>query len=440
MPLLFLFEEKHTVRNFFTGLLAGFVFHAFLLNWIFSVAGFFYLLLAFYLAINWAIFFSLVFALPEKTIVPVSACLWYFLEILRRFVLTGFPWLPFSLSQWNNPAIAGTVSIYGSAGLSCLIVAFNISFYRFLRRRGTISIPVILIIMIVSYAVSTIFAEYRGKTNFVSVAAIQGNTGYFGQAPEESFEKYRKLTDSIRWNPEIVVWPESSYPSIIDWNGSVIKYLKRKSFDFPVLVGTMSEENGNIYNSACLFNKGKIFRYHKTHLVPFGEYVPARHLSLIRKIYLRFAGGMPEIKPGSVIKTFEINDKNFSALICFENIFPEITAESARNQSEFFVVITNDSWYGNSFGPYQHFAHNIFRACETGRYVIQVSTTGLTGIVSNSGRFNVFQKNGKELFVDGIMNIRMQKTNDVRTIYTALGEIGISMIFLIITGVCLCRD
>ncbi len=439
VPLLFLMEEKFPGRNFLKGFLAGFVFYAFLLHWIYSVAGFFYLLIALYLALFWGIFFSLVFTFPKKTQVLIGACLWYFLEIIVRHLITGFPWILFSLSQWSLPETGSISAIAGSNGLSALIIGANLSLYWMIRYKKFSPVFVTSIIILILYCVATININWNIRDRFVKLAAIQGNSGYFGQNPEESFENYKKLTESLESEYDLVVWPESSYPAILEDNTEVFHYLLNKSYFFPILMGTMSERNNNLYNSAYYFNNGKFTIYSKRHLVPFGEYVPGRKFQVIQRIYSRFSDFLPEVKPGDTTGVFQLQPCKFSVLICFENIFPEIALQDTKSQDDFTVVITNDSWYGNSFGPYQHFAHNIFRAYETGRNIVQVSTTGITGFASPSGDVKIFQKNGKKLFVEGIMTILVPYSEYSKTVYSIVGDTGIFMLSLLITGVCLCR-
>ncbi|MCM8822112.1 MAG: apolipoprotein N-acyltransferase [Candidatus Omnitrophica bacterium] len=441
VPLfLILDNDKIHINKFIAGLVSGFVFHAITLYWISSVAGVFYLFLALYLGFFWGIFFSLIFSFRVELRAVIGTSLWYFLEIILQHLFTGFPWVFISLSQWNFPLAANMASIIGSAGLSTLIVSINISIYLMLKHRKFIQFLSFLLILVLLNIVSSMNAVRCQHNSSVKIFAIQGNAGYFGQDPWGTFEKYRDLTDSIKKECDLAVWPESSYPSIVENDSEVLKYLIEKSYDFPILIGSMSAENGSIHNSAFLFNRGILSRYDKSHLVPFGEYVPGKKFSFVKKAYIRIAGGIPDMKPGKNSGVFNLNSKKFAVLICFENIFPEIAQKNMQYNPNFFVTITNDSWYGHSFGPYQHFAHNIFRAIETGRYVIQVSTTGITGYATPNGKFDTLGKNGEKLFIRGIQEIDVPECKNKKTIYTLAGETTIAMIFLLLTGAYLCKN
>ena len=439
--VLFLINKVNPLKSFLQGLLAGFVFYSFLLNWIYSVAGPFYLFVALYLAIYWAVFFSIIFSLPEKNRVIIAGCLWYFLEIINQHLLTGFPWIFIGLSQWSNPATARISSITGSAGLSSIIIAVNFAVYEALRYKKFLSVFFTAVILFFLSWLSVILTAYHSPDfNFKTIAAVQANCGYFGQDPEQSFEKYSLITEKIPLTCDLIVWPESSYPAILEENKKAMEYLIKKSFHTPVLVGSISKENGNIYNSAYFFNNGNYYKYDKRHLVPFGEFVPGKRFKIVREIYKKFAGGIPEMKKGQHYQLFQLDSSKFLVLICYENIFPEMTVTSEKEPFDFIIVITNDSWYGNSFGPYQHFAHNIFRSFETGTPVVQVSTTGITGSVYPNGQVTMMQKEKKHLFVEGTMLVAIPDYDKMKTIYEMAGETFVAMIFLLLTGVYLCRN
>ncbi|HPP66757.1 MAG TPA: apolipoprotein N-acyltransferase [bacterium] len=440
VPLLYILVENNSFRNFAGGFLAGFVFNGFLLNWLFSVAGFFYLFLVLYLSCYWAIFFWLVFSFSGKTRIVLAGCLWYFLEILMQNLLSGFPWLPFSLSQWTCLPTVRLTGILGSAGLSGLLISANMAFCEAIKRKDFIPISTIgaIVLFLCMLTYLNIPLTNFSETKAMEIVGIQGNSGYFGQVPDESFAKYKAMTESVKKDCHLVIWPESSYPEILNDDKKSIEYLTEKSFSFPILIGALTKENNVIYNSAYFFNRGRVMRYDKKHLVPFGEYVPARHVPIIKRIYTGMVGFIPEISPGDKPGIFQIDGERFLVLICFENIFPEISANLIDSNPGFIVVITNDSWYGNSFGPFQHFAHNILRACETGRYVVQVSSTGITGVVSPDGNCEMLQKNGEKLFIQGIMEMKIYPRS-LNTLYMRLQEAGIAMIFIVLAGMCLCR-
>lgn len=440
VPILLILDSNKCFANkLINGFLAGFVFYAITLNWISSVAGAFYLFLAVYLGLFWAIFFWLLFSFPIELRVVIGSTIWYFSEIIIQHLFTGFPWIFVSLSQWTFPFTAKMAAIVGSAGLSALIILVNTSFYMAIKYKKFTQVLSSLIILFLLHGITEIMASPKSSLSSIKIYAVQGNVGHFGQDPEYTFCQYRNLTDSINEKCDLVIWPESSYPSILETESTSFQYLIEKSYNFPILMGTLREENGNIFNSAFLFNNGRVSKYDKNHLVPFGEYVPFVRLNPVRKLYGKVAGQIPELKAGRSAGIFNLNSHKFSVLICFENIFPYLAQNKLKHNPYFFVTITNDSWYGNSSGPYQHFSHNIFRAIETGRSVIQVSTTGITGFATPDGYFEMLEKDGQHLMIDGIIEFELPVKETGNSFYALIGETGISLLFLLLTGVYICR-
>jgi apolipoprotein N-acyltransferase len=122
--------------------------------------------------------------------------------------------------------------------------------------------------------------------------------------------------------------------------------------------------------------------YDKIRLVPFGE-----TLSFFR--YLPFIGtivAVGEFERGESITLFRTRGVPFSTIICFESYFGAQTREAARKGAEFLVLITNDGWYRESAGPYQHHAQSILRAVETRRPLLRCAYTGISSIIDPSGR------------------------------------------------------
>jgi apolipoprotein N-acyltransferase len=193
-----------------------------------------------------------------------------------------------------------------------------------------------------------------------------------------------------------------------------------------------------MYNVACFIAGGEVSYHAKLHLVPYGEFLPGRRFRAVRAVYRRASPMIPETTPGSEYTLFPLGGAKFAALICFENLFPELAAEYAARGAEFFVTLTNDSWYGDSPGPRQHFAHNAFRAIETGRYVIQVATSGVTGIVSPDGRVTLLEENGRNVCTAGVLRGTVTPLR-TRTVYGILGDLPLMLALLLLTGGVLCR-
>ncbi len=120
------------------------------------------------------------------------------------------------------------------------------------KRKKFLPLSLSTVIIIVLAFVSN-FKPAGFETTLLRVIMVQGNAGYFGQNPEESFKKYYYLTDMISEKPDLLIWPESSYPSVLTDNYPTFSSLVDKSHEFPILIGTLSREGDNIRNSAFSF-------------------------------------------------------------------------------------------------------------------------------------------------------------------------------------------
>ena len=131
-----------------------------------------------------------------------------------------------------------------------------------------------------------------------------------------------------------------------------------------------------------------VAQYDKKKLVPFGEFLPLENflnkigMKKITSGYSSFSNGTGE----STLKfNFNGNSLKLLPLICYEIIFPNLI-EDNTNQYNFIVDISEDAWFGESIGPYQHFAKAIFRSIESRKFVIRSANKGKSVFVDSNGK------------------------------------------------------
>jgi apolipoprotein N-acyltransferase len=185
-----------------------------------------------------------------------------------------------------------------------------------------------------------------------------------------------------------IIWPESAITKFLNESTDLCDVLSSVvPKDGVLIVGTPSRENQRIFTTLSVINeKAEIIQnYKKSHLVPFGEYVPFKSMLPFTKL----THGAVDFSAGDGLKTLQIpNVPAFSPLICYEALFPGKVTDSAKGakRPEWLLNITNDAWYGVSFGPYQHLALVRIRAIEEGLPLVRVANNGVSAVVDPYGR------------------------------------------------------
>ena len=211
--------------------------------------------------------------------------------------------------------------------------------------------------------------------------------------PATAEENFRRLLDLS--GPEsrpiaAIVWPEAATPFLLDRDarhrrdiGAVASgrhYVITGALRGSPLAGPILQ----VWNSIEVLNgEGDIVAgYDKAHLVPFGEYVPFRDILPMRKI----THGNLDLSAGAGPQTITLAGlPPFAALICYEIVFPGAIIDE-EERPEWILNVTNDAWYGQSSGPYQHFAIARTRAIEEGLPLVRAANNGISGVVDPAGR------------------------------------------------------
>jgi apolipoprotein N-acyltransferase len=210
-------------------------------------------------------------------------------------------------------------------------------------------------------------------------------------AGERNFRLLIDLSNAPATRPiAAVVWPEAATPFLLERDASHRREIGAiASGRGYVITGALRANPPPgpvtlIWNSLEALNgDGAIVaRYDKAHLVPFGEYVPFRDVLPLKKI----TPGTVDYTAGPGPRTIDLLGlPPFAPLICYEIIFPHaIIDEHAR--PDWILNVTNDAWYGQSSGPYQHFAIARTRAVEEGLPLVRVANNGVSGVVDALGR------------------------------------------------------
>jgi apolipoprotein N-acyltransferase len=240
--------------------------------------------------------------------------------------------------------------------------------------------------------VAFVFPVNQAEGRALDVAVVQGNIPRYR---EPSYEKDRaildnhvRLTASLPDEVDLVVWPESSIgidPFRDDEVGTAIAEAAR-SIGKPMIVGgNLDRDDGRYQVMAYLVSpEGEIVdQYQKTHLVPFGEFVPARDS-------LDWIPALDQVPrdavPGSEKTLFEVAGGTVAPVISFEGDFGSLVRSRVAVGGRLVVVATNTSTWEDSSASAQHVAMSQVRAAENGTYVAHGALTGISAIIEPSGR------------------------------------------------------
>ncbi|MFN4110938.1 MAG: apolipoprotein N-acyltransferase [Ignavibacteria bacterium] len=409
--------------------------------------------------------------LGSKTALFSFPFLWNSLEYLRSVDETAFPWLTLGNTQSYYLPLIQITSIIGVYGLSFLIVIFNVLIYvayknfRYESFRFTLNKMAIIVIILVSLFIygKVILndAIYDGKK--ITVGIIQPDFDPWEKWEDEvnpQIDVYLQLSDSAAHKgAELIVWPESALPVYLlsgnypeevrrirnfcrEKNVAIVTglpivhfYFDKEKVKEDSRISPDSSYYYDTYNGVVLFlpDTDLIQEYGKMNLVPFAERAPYLR-------YLPFLGDLIKWSVGisnwSVwdkqtvfnFKTRDGDSAKFSAVVCYESIFPSFNSEFVKNGAQFLVVVTNDSWYGKTSGPYQHKQYAVFRAIENRRWIVRSANGGISSLIDPYGR-TIFETNlfERTFFVGDIY------LNNDQTYYIQYRDL-ISYISLIISG------
>ena len=330
-------------------------------------------------------FFSKPSALKFLVFFPLS---WVIFDLLRSWVFTGFPWLYLGYSQMDT--ILKFLSPYGTVYLLTFITAFigaTLISPLFLKRWQWISAFVMsCMIFLTAYYLS--YENWNSHTKTpIKVSIIQGNIPQEDKWDSElilqTTQKYRQLTDTL-WNSDLIIWPEAAIPvfqtNAEEYIQEIDQTAKEKNTN--VIFGIPIAEDGIYYNALMLVGESK-GTYKKRHLVPFGEYTPFEPLStwVMDKLTIP----MSNFKPGPKHqKLLDVDGVKIAAFICYEIIYPFLVRNSLP-EANLLLVLSDDSWFGESIAKYQHLQMAQMRAIENNRFVIFSTNTGVTAIINPKG-------------------------------------------------------
>ena len=359
---------------------------------------------------------------------------WVIFEWIRSFIFTGFPWNLLGSSLIFSDVLIQTGALIGTYGLSLLVIMSLTAPALFIKYQDKkslfISISLILTIGITLIIYGNYHLQKSDNTpSELSIRIVQPaipqEMKWQKNKLENNFAEYIKLSQANGLDKiKFVIWGETATPFPLDFEPQYLQQIKKAVPPKGYLITGMvryrfHEGNFRPQNSMAVINyEGKIITfYDKTHLVPFGEYIPLRNYlpKWIRPITNTIADFLPGSGP-SVIKLD--NTPGFGTLICYEVIFPHQII-NPQNRPQWLINLTNDGWYGQSQGPYQHLATTRLRAVEEGLTLVRAANTGISAVISPYGQIISSLDLNKKGFID----INLPQQLHISTTYGKFGNI-----------------
>ncbi|MFA6024875.1 MAG: apolipoprotein N-acyltransferase [Ignavibacteriaceae bacterium] len=402
-----------------------------------------------------------------------------------------FPWLTLGNSQSKFLFFIQLADIVGVYGLSLIILFSNLFFfisYRHYLKRSNYRIPLtialLLVILPIIYGVIKV-NSFKESEKKIHVGLIQPDLDPYekwsGGNLNEITGMYLSLSrEAVAKKAELVIWPETALPvyllsgqyienldsirnfvsaskvSLLTGMPHFISYLKNEKTPSDAKYSQAGDFYYTNYNAILLFTPEsfKIQSYKKMKLVPFGEHTPfADQLPFLGDL-IKWGVGIGgwnigkdtvnfklEISPPKVDyasgETQSTNNQelttNINAVVCYESIFPELIAAFAQRGSEMIAVVTNDSWYGNTSGPYQHKEISVLRAVENRRSVVRAANGGISCIINPIGVTVAETKMYTKDVLVGTVSLNSEKT--FYTLHPFLVPVTSSVISLWVFGI-----
>ena len=326
---------------------------------------------------------------------------WALSEWLRSFILTGFPWnLLGSVWAFSDRAIQ-VASIFGTCGLSLLTVLFAalpaVLIFPCPRREKTIAAVVICTVPVFLFAYGAArLARYpdddfsETKLRIVQ-PSIPQRIKWQRESLQQNLQTYIEMSQTGKEEnaPQMVVWGETANPFAVGLHPELLDILlKAVPTDGYLVTGTLDYafdgEKMRPVNAMQAFDRYGIYTaYGKSHLVPFGEYIPLRRL--LPESLKPVTNVIADFMPGNGPETFRLPQiPPFGVAICYEIIFPAAVTDR-NDRPEWLLNLTNDGWYGDSAGPRQHLVAARLRAVEEGLTVVRAANSGISALISKTG-------------------------------------------------------
>ncbi|CDT25646.1 MULTISPECIES: apolipoprotein N-acyltransferase [Vibrio] len=326
-----------------------------------------------------------------------APALWLISDWLRGWVMTGFPWLWLGYSQIDSPL--GSFAPIGGVELITLVIIVSASAFAYAIVNRAWSIAIIpAVVFSAGFGIRNIDWVTPNPEKTTSVVLIQGNVDQDSKwLPSHRWPTMMKYTDLSRenWDADIIIWPEAAIPAFEVEIPSFLRNLDSaaKMNDSSIITGVLNQSEDKKYYNSILslgvnpygeYSYDPDERYHKHHLLPFGEFVPFE--DILRPLAPFFNLPMSSFSRGDFVQpNIVANGRHLAPALCYEIVFNDQVRQNVTDETDFILTLSNDAWFGRSIGPLQHMEIAQMRALELGKPVIRSTNNGVTAVTDYKG-------------------------------------------------------
>jgi len=451
IPLIYCIYKNNFKYSLLYGFITGLTFSIISINWMFlfllkNTRAFFdsfivsngmWLYLSIYFCV-WAGVVNLIKKIKNIYAIFFMASSWVLLEYIRNYILSGFPINLLGYSQFKFLSIIQIADIFGVYGISFVIIIINCLLFYFMENKTKkyLIISVIIILSLFVYGNISInkFNNMKYDTE-LKIGVVQPNI----EQKLKKNDKYKGIILNRISNCaknfddnklDIILYPETVLPKRLEKYPQVRSVVKKIAGRSDItLIGGKSDAKRKVYNTIFVVNNSGnvINKYRKKHLVLFGEYVPFEGFlaKVFRKINL-----LDNLNYNEEIEVVKFKNYVLGINICSENFYPYLSRKLVLHGATILTNHSNDAWCDGLSLPYQHFVFNIFRAIENRKYLVVSANTGISGVVSPTGKIVRQTKNQEQVCFEETVY-----TNNYITIYDKIGDLFVFVCSLYVVSV-----
>lgn len=415
IPFFFVLEQNNIWGRIRIGFVWGLVSNLAVVNWMIPYSFLGYVFLCFALA-SQAVIFAILYVPTENQKfwkILYVPCLWVASEFLRRNLMMGQSW-DLAHSQSFDIYLLQSAKMFGSAGISFLLILVNYLFYTVLfgLRKSDYSqqrvfffkkliMAVVMILVIVIYGYGFFSSERHQQPQSVyKICILQPNIDYHGwllpQRVEQIVDEQISLTKTAlkAAKPDLVIWPETAIPMDFLKDSSlrdkIVAFVQ--AADVPFLIGAVIEDNDGMHNSAVFLDQRGVVKnvYYKRHLIPLTEYIPSTLFwRTLAKIFNVESSDLVAGTDSGLMEITSITNADrthFGVAICSEDNIAKVFRQYVNEGASFIVVLLNNGWFSQKAGLVMHAQHSLIHAAENSIPVLRVANTGLSGLIDRFGR------------------------------------------------------